>query len=245
MPSNFELKVFPDDQALSAAAARDWLTLLKETSQPYSVALSGGRIAKTFFAAVGELAKSSGASLANVHFFWADERCVPPTDPESNFLLAKENLFQPLGIAPERIHRLKGELPPNAAMEEACSDIRRVVPTDGAGMPVLDMIFLGLGEDGHIASLMPNAPPDVLGSQEPFVHVANSPKPPPNRLSMTYPVLAAAKNVWALVAGAGKADALRDSLRPDGKTPFARILQSRLQTLIYTDLNEMTAGRSN
>jgi 6-phosphogluconolactonase len=244
MPSNFELKSFPDDQALSAAAAREWLALLQESSGSYAVALSGGRIAKTFFAAIAELAKSSGASLAHVHFFWADERCVPPTDPDSNFLLAQENLFRPLGIAEDKIHRLKGESPPTLAVEEACRDIRRVVPTDGPGVPVLDMIFLGLGEDSHIASLMPNATPDVLASREPFVHVANSPKPPPNRLSMTYPLIAAAKNVWALVAGAGKTDALRDSLMPGGKTPFARVLQSRRQTFIYTDLNEMAAGRS-
>jgi 6-phosphogluconolactonase len=106
------------------------------------------------------------------------------------------------------------------------------------------MIFLGMGEDGHIASLMPNAAPEVQASREPFVHVSNSLKPPPERLSMTYPVLAAAKNVWALVTGAGKAGALRDSLLPDGKTPLARVLQSRRQTRIYTDLNETAAGRS-
>jgi 6-phosphogluconolactonase len=245
MPSSFELKFFPDDQALSAAAAWDWLTLLQKYSGPYAVAVSGGRIAKTFFVAVAELAKASGASLANVHFFWADERCVPPTDPESNFLLAQENLFRPLGIAPEKIHRLKGESPPAAAVAEAGCDIRRVVPGGSTGAPVLDMIFLGMGEDGHIASLMPNAPPDVLASPEPYVHVANSPKPPPDRLSMTYPVLAAAKNVWTMVTGAGKADALRESLRLGGKTPLARVLQSRRQTLIYTDLNETALRRSN
>jgi 6-phosphogluconolactonase len=116
MPSGFELKFFADDKALSAAAARDWLALLQKSSGPYTVALSGGRIAKSFFAAVADLAKASGTSLANVHFFWADERCVPPTDPESNFLLAQENLFRPLAIAPERIHRLKGESSPAAAV---------------------------------------------------------------------------------------------------------------------------------
>jgi 6-phosphogluconolactonase len=245
MPSSFELKVFPDDAALSTAAARDWLKLLQQSSSPYSVAVSGGRIAKTFFIAVAYLAKASGATMGNVDFFWADERCVPPTDSESNYLLAQENLLRPLGIAQDKIHRLKGELPPAAAVAEASQDIRRLVPRDGAGVPVLDLIFLGLGEDGHIASLMPNAPPDVLASREPYVHVGNSTKPPPNRLSMTYPVLAAAKQVWALVAGAGKMDALQDSLTPGGKTPFARVLQSRRQTLIYTDLNKIAAGRSN
>ena len=220
MPSNFELKFLPDDHALSAAVARDWLGLLQKSSGPYSVALSGGRIAKTFFIAVTELAKASGASLNNVHFFWADERCVPPTDLDSNFLLAQENLLRPLGIAPDKIHRLMGELSPSAAVEEANRDIRRVVPNGSAGVPVLDMIFLGMGEDGHIASLMPNAPPEVLASREPFIHVSNSPKPPPNRLSMTYPVLAAARNVWAVVTGAGKLEALRESSGPTEGRPF-------------------------
>jgi 6-phosphogluconolactonase len=244
MPSSFELKSFPDDQTLATGAAKDWLTLLRKSSGPYSVALSGGRIAKTFFAALADLAKASGATLANVHFFWADERCVEPADPESNFRLAWESLLRPLGITPDNIHRLKGERIPSAAVAEANQDIRRLVPGDATGVPVLDMIFLGLGEDGHIASLMPNATPAVLESREPYVHVSDSPKPPPDRLTLTYPVLAAAKNVWALVTGAGKIAALRESLSPNGKAPFARVLRSRRQTLIYSDLNEIAAGRS-
>jgi len=245
MPSNIELKFYPNDQALGAAAAQDWLKLLQQSSGSFSVAVSGGRIAKTFFVEVTELARKSGISLANVHFFWADERCVPPTDPESNFLLAEENLLRPLGIAADKIHRLKGELPPAAAVAEAVNDIRRIVPLDKAGAPVLDLIFLGLGEDGHTASLMPNAPAEVQASREPYVHVRNSAKPPPNRLSMTYPVLAAAKDVWALVAAAGKEEALRDSLQPGGKTPFGHVLETRGHSVIYTDLNEKAMERSN
>jgi 6-phosphogluconolactonase len=236
MPSNFELRLFQDDMAASAAAARDWLAVLPPSSGLYTVALSGGRITKHFFAAVESLAKASGAVWSNVHFFWADERCLDPSDPESNFRLARENLFLPLDIAGDKIHRLKGEWQPPAAVAEANQNIRRVVPQDGAGVPVLDMIFLGLGEDGHIASLMPNAPPAVLESREPYVHVSNSPKPPPDRLTLTYPVLAAARNVWMLVAGAGKVEALRNSISPGGTTPFARALRSRGRTLIYTDI---------
>ncbi len=236
MPSNYQLRSFPNDQALAATVAADWLALLPSSPGPYAAALSGGRITKTFFAALTDLAKSSKASLTNVHFFWADERCVGPTDPESNYRLAWENLLQPLAIAQGKIHRLKGEILPATAVAEASQDIWRVVPADPAGVPVLDMVFLGLGEDGHIASLMPNASPAVLASREPFLHVSDSPKPPPNRLTMSYPVLAAAKNVWTLITGAGKAEALRDSLKPDGQTPFARVLRSRPQTVIYTDL---------
>jgi 6-phosphogluconolactonase len=236
MASNYQLRSFPDDPALAAAVAADWLAVLQSFSGPYAAALSGGRITKTFFAALADLAKSSKASLTNVHFFWADERCVGPTDPESNYRLAWENLLQPLAIAQDKIHRLKGEISPGAAVAEAIQDIRRVVPANAAGVPVLDMVFLGLGEDGHIASLMPNASAAVLDSREPFLHVSDSPKPPPNRLTLSYPVLAAAKNVWALVTGAGKTEALRESLKPAGQTPFARVLRSRPQTVIYTDL---------
>ena len=200
------------------------------------MAFSGGRIAKTFFAEIAAAAIKRNVSLGNVQFFWADERCLPPDDSESNFRLAQENLFSPLRIAPEKIHRLKGELPPKDSVAEANAAIRRIAPKDAGEIPVLDVIFLGIGPDGHVASLMPNARPEVLQSREPFVHVDNSPKPPPNRISMTYPVLAAAKQVWALVSGDGKSEAFRESLRPDGKTPFARVLQSRAETRIYSDI---------
>lgn len=235
MPRAYEVRCFADDRALTVAAAADWLALLPQFPNP-TVALSGGRIAQPFFAAVARLAREMGNPLANVHFFWADERCVPPDDPESNFRLAHENLFEPLNL--QRVHRLKGELPPAQAVAEANDDIRRTVPASAGGMPSLDLVFLGLGENGHVASLMPNAPPQVEQCQEPYAHVPNSPKPPPNRITLTYPMLAGARHVWMLAAGAGKAGALRESLRPGGTTPFARVLQSRSHTRVYTDLNE-------
>ena len=121
-----EIKTFADDLTLARAVATDWLALLGKNSGPHLAALSGGGIAKPLFAAVATLAKTSGAFLGNIHFFWADERCVPPEDSLSNFLLANENLFRPARIAPDKIHRLKGELPPQAAVAEANSEIRRI-----------------------------------------------------------------------------------------------------------------------
>jgi 6-phosphogluconolactonase len=230
------MKKFEDEVALSRVVAADWLALVRQTSRPYLAALSGGRIAKTFFATIAELALASGNPLANVHFFWADERCVPPNDPESNFRLADENLFRPLRISADKIHRIKGELPPALAAAEASGELRKIAPKNCAGIPVLDMIFLGIGPDGHTASLMPNAKPSVLLNGEPYVHVDNSPKPPPNRISMTYPILAAAREVWTLVSGDGKSQALRESLRIGGQTPFARVLQSRRNSRIYSDV---------
>jgi 6-phosphogluconolactonase len=233
---NFELKSFSSPMELARVAATDWLALLNQSSTAHLTAFSGGRIAKTFFCAVTELAETSRVSLQNVDFFWADERCVTPDHPDSNYLLAKENLFDTMAIVPDKIHRLKGELSPVAAVEEANATIQRIAPKNGAGVPVLDLIFLGLGENGHIASLMPNAPAATVNSQAPYVRIENSPKPPPNRISLSYAAIAAAKNVWMLASGDGKEEALRQSLRPDATTPFGRVLQSRAQTIIYSDI---------
>jgi 6-phosphogluconolactonase len=231
-----QVKTFKDDAAVARSTAADWLEVLRNHSGPYFAALSGGGIAKPFFAAIAELSGTSGVSSQNVHFFWADERCLPPDDSESNFRVANENLFQPLHIAADKIHRIKGELPPQAAVAEANAEISRILPKNPEGIPIFDLVFLGIGPDGHTASLMPNAKPEVLECREPYVHVDNSPKPPPNRITLTYPVLAAAKDVWTLVTGQGKSQAFRESLRPDGKTPFARVLQSRVESRIYSDV---------
>jgi 6-phosphogluconolactonase len=235
MPSNFQLDIFSDDLALARRAAEDWVELARASAPPFCVALSGGRIAKTFFLAAAERARASGA-FDNVQFFWADERCVPPNDPDSNFRLANESLLKPLGIPPDRIHRLKGELDPSAAVREANGEIGAIARRNQEGMPSLDLVILGLGENAHIASLMPEAPEAVKNSRETYVRIDNSPKPPPRRISLTYAAIAAAREVWMLAAGAGKEEALRESLKAGADTPFARVLRSRSGTRIYSDI---------
>lgn len=232
----FEMKSFGDDARLAKAVARDWLEFLKMAPRPHLVALSGGKISTPFFAAIAKGAKGKPGLMKGVHFFWADERCVPPDDEESNFRLAQENIFKPLKIPAAQIHRLKGELPPAKAIAEAIAEIEKVAPENGKGIPVLDIIFLGIGPNGHTASLMPNAKPAVKNSRKPYAYVDNSPKPPPQRLTMTYPVMAAAKNIWMLAAGEGKEKALKDSISPKGKTPFGAVLASRPFTRIYSSI---------
>lgn len=227
----------PDELARLIAAA--WLKEIAaahQAAQPHCVALSGGRITLKFFAAVIELSRAQNVSLANVHFFWADERCVPPEDKESSFGAAHESFFRPLGIVADKIHRILGEQSPEHAAELANAEIKRIVPLDLAGQPVLDLIFLGMGEDGHVASLFPQESEAERASPAVYRVITNSPKPPPNRVTLGYPVIAAAKNVWVLASGAGKEVALRDSLQPGGKTPLGRILQMRTPTRIFTDI---------
>ena len=237
---NFELFSFASADELARAAAGAWLDeieLANRAGKTHSVALSGGRITQKFFAATVAQAKARAVSLARVHFFWADERCVPPTDPDSNFKTANELLLLPLNIAAEKIHRLRGEDSPSAAMKIAEQELCRIAPQNKNHQPVLDLIFLGMGEDGHIASLFPNAAVNILDISAPYWVVENSPKPPPTRISLSYRMIFAAKNVWILVSGAGKESALRKSLSPRGRTPMARVLQAR-PVKIFSDLAE-------
>jgi len=227
---------FSTSVALAEAAAKEWLSLIPGFPSAHWAAIPGGRIAGVFFKAVAEHAVASGASFEHVHFFWSDERCVPPDHPDSNFRVADQQLLGPLGIARDKIHRIKGELSPADAVTEANAAISLLAPTNSDGRPVLDIVLLGMGEDGHIASLFPNAPASVNECESPYVAVRSSSKPPPLRISLSYAAIAAAAEVWILISGAGKEEAFRQSLRLEGKTPLARILRSRRHTRIFTDV---------
>ena len=227
----------PDE--LSQAVASAWLDEIKTANRAgksHCVALSGGRISRKFFAAVAEQAKARAVFFGRVHFFWADERCVPPDDAESNFRLANELLFAPLKITGAQIHRIRGEDSPEAAAKAASAEISKIAPVNETGQPVLDLIFLGMGGDGHVASLFPNASADIVSCAMPFLAVENSPKPPPNRVTLSYAVIAAARQVWVLVSGTGKEAALRESLEPDGHTPLARVIHLCPRAKIFTDI---------
>ncbi|MGP8020018.1 MAG: 6-phosphogluconolactonase [Limisphaerales bacterium] len=273
----FELISFVTAGELASHVAGAWLDEIesaRRTDKPHCVALSGGRITHKLFTSVVEQAKvrkigdgGTPSLPGNVHFFWADERCVPPDDPESNFKLADELLFAPLKIPGKQIHRIRGEDSPDAAVKSADEELRRVIsgacfspsPQRGEGrgeeakfsnplapalsplergegvesQPVLDLVFLGMGEDGHVASLFPDAPAEVVNHPGPCLLIENSPKPPPRRVSLSYAAIAAARQVWVLISGAGKEQALRESLDFSRKTPLAKVIELRQKTLIF------------
>jgi 6-phosphogluconolactonase len=233
--SNWELKSCANATALAEQCAAEFIGLAASTTAQKSVAISGGRIAKDFFSAVARQAKECGQSLAHVHFFWADERCVPPDHAESNYRSAAELLFTPLRVPAENIHRIRGEAEPEQAAREAEVVLRRFTSANTAGQPVLDLVLLGMGEDGHVASLFPGETEAVMDSAATYRAVTAS-KPPPRRITLGYAAIAAAREVWVLASGAGKEPALRESLSLDGTTPLARVLRSRGQTMIFTDL---------
>ena len=227
---------FSSSVELAETAAKDWLSMIPGFASTFMVAIPGGRIASAFFDAVTEHSVATEVSFQHVHFFWSDERCVPPLHPDSNFRVADKELLAPLGISRDRIHRIKGELKPADAVTEANSAISLLAPPNSAGQPVLDLVMLGMGEDGHVASLFPNAPASVVECETPYLAVRSSSKPPPLRISMSYAAIAAAREAWILISGAGKEEALRESLRPNARTPLARILRLRGRTRIFTDI---------
>jgi 6-phosphogluconolactonase len=247
--SNFELVQFDTQEALARGAAADWIHALRPSAlggTTFCVALSGGRISQPLFQAAVDVVRQEKIQLDGIHFFFADERCVPPTDTESNFKLAAENLFDPLRIGPEQVHRIKGELPPQQAAAEAAEELCRIVPraaparelTNPAGRPatpVLDLVLLGMGEDGHTASLFPGEPQADRNDPRPYRAVVG-PKPPPNRVTVGYGVLAAAREVWVIASGAGKQGALREALSLGGKSPLARVIASRSLTRVLTEI---------
>jgi len=151
---------------------------------------------------------------------------VPPSDPESNFRSADELFFKPLAINPSRIHRIKGEL----SSEEALVDINPHLPIHGR----LGLVFLGMGEDGHVASLFPGQEVENPRS-EPFVFVTG-PKPPPRRITMTFETILAAKRIWVLITGDGKEQAWQNSLK--GSTPLGKILKARNDVDVFRELKE-------
>jgi 6-phosphogluconolactonase len=236
--TNFELIHFTSADDLASRVANFWLDEIESANRAgknHCVALSGGRITQKFFASVVATAKTKNISFEHVHFFWADERCVPPTDAESNFKAANDLLFAPLKIPGKQIHRIRGEEPPDNAVKIAEAEFRQFASRQSVNQPVLDLIFLGMGEDGHVASLFPNHA-EGIHPKEIFCAIKNSPKPPPIRISLSYAAIAAAENVWVLASGAGKENALRESLSPNGKTPLAKVIRSHPGTKVFADV---------
>ena len=232
----FELKRFADPASLASEVAGDWLNLLRTSSKdhPFCVALPGGRIAPLLFSAFATRVKAEDVDLSLVHFFWGDERCVPPSSRESNYRLAWEHLLDPLRIPEGQIHRIPGEISPGAAATQAEEDLRAVCGVKAPNTPVLHLVLLGMGEDGHVASLFPGEA-DSWVSHPSVYRSVTAAKPPPSRVTLGYPAIAAARRVWVMVSGAGKESALGRSL-VQLDTPLGQVLSSRGNTQLYSDL---------
>jgi 6-phosphogluconolactonase len=177
----------------------------------FRVALAGGSTPRAVYTG---LAAGDNLNWDRWQIFWSDERCVPPASPDSNYRMAKETLLDPLARhnqAPRMVIRLAGDSDPEAAASAYETAVRETVPANpdsGAGdIPRFDLILLGMGADGHTASLFPHTP--ALAESERLVVANPVPKLETTRLTFTFPLINAAHRVLVLVGGSDKAPALR------------------------------------
>jgi 6-phosphogluconolactonase len=202
-----ELTVLESAEDVAAAAASDIASTLAEGAR--TLVLAGGTTPGRCY----ELLSRLEVAWGRVTILFGDERCVPPFHPESNYRLAREKL---LGrVAPATVHRMPAELGP----DEAAGLYSHVV----ASVAPLDIVLLGVGEDGHTASLFPGHP--ALQAKGWAVGIRDAPKPPPQRVTLTLSALNGARHVIILATGAGKADAVAKAKR--GEVPSGMIAGAR------------------
>jgi 6-phosphogluconolactonase len=199
---------------LNNAAASDIASILIQAFHLRGnafIALSGGSTPTGVYRALAQDQYRNSVPWNSVHFFWGDERCVPPADPESNYKNAYDNLLKDVPVDPEKIHRIKGEFSP----QKAASDYTQVLlgfAESGHPWPIFDIAVMGMGEDGHTASLFPGTfnPGEDL---HPVIQVNGAyQNRPASRVTLTPLVFNSSKNVMFLVAGDAKAETLQKAL---------------------------------
>jgi 6-phosphogluconolactonase len=169
-----------------------------------AIALSGGNTPRDAYAL---LARESGVDWTKVNVFWVDERAVPPTDDRSNYRWAKATLLDAAGIAPARVHRMPADAPDReAAAREYEKAIREDVELDGDGVPAFDVVVLGVGDDGHTASLFPGEP--TVDIHDRLVAAVGPSGAREARLTLTPTAIEHARQLFILAVGAGKRPAL-------------------------------------
>jgi 6-phosphogluconolactonase len=206
--------VHPDVDSLIAAVAARFLTKLTDLLDEYhevNIALTGGTGGIGVQEAVNASPMRGAIDWSRVHFWWGDERFVPKDDPERNELQAREALLDHIPVPAENIHPFPAsdEIPDiqEAAAAYAEELKAHADPALRLTVPRFDIMFLGVGPDGHIASLFPEH--DVRPDDDRLVIAdTNSPKPPPLRLSLTLPVINSSQRIWLVLSGAEKASAL-------------------------------------
>jgi 6-phosphogluconolactonase len=193
----------------------------------FACGLPGGSVAEAFFPKL----VAAAVDWKRVDVFWGDERAVPPTDPESNYGLARRLWLDHVPIDPARVHPIHGETPDlDAAAAAYAGELAAVV-----GQRPLDLVLLGMGPEGHVCSLFPNHPA-LREATRSVVAIRDSPKPPPERITLTLAPLTGAALVCVAAFGAGKAAAVREAVEvQDSRLPVALAARAGARALFLLD----------
>jgi 6-phosphogluconolactonase len=232
----------PDAETLAADIASALLARLEEAQsrgEVPQVGLTGGGIAEQVHRELARRAEDSSVDWSRVVVWWGDERFVPAASPDRNAARARQDLLDHLPLDPANVHEVPADDDCDSA-EEAATSYGDTMRTHGTG--AFEVLMLGLGPDGHVASLFPGH--SALAVDDAIAVAAHdSPKPPPDRVSLTFAALNHARAVWFLVSGEGKADAVAAALAESGSvtdTP-ARGVRGQQETVWWLD--EAAASR--
>ena len=174
------------------------------------VAISGGSTPKAMFALLADRTKPYFAEVPwdKLQLFWVDERCVPPTDAESNYRMTNEAMLAHVPLPPEQVFRMEGELDPEIAASRYEATIRNAFKLEGAETPTFDLVLLGMGDDGHTASLFPHT--DALNEMARIAVANHVPQKDTWRITLTWPVIDRGREVAFLIEGEAKAQVVAD-----------------------------------
>lgn len=211
-----DIQTYPDADSLARAAAERFVGLAEDAVADrgqFVVALSGGSTPRAAYTLLASENLSRRVAWKRVHVFWGDERCVPPDHSESNYRMARETLLDRVPIPSENVHRVRGELPPHQAAAAYQGELQSVLGSVGR----LDLVLLGMGKDGHLASLFPGI--EAVHEQVQWVVACYVEKLSAWRVTLTPPMINSAAHIVFLVSGSGKAARLKEVLagpyRPD------------------------------
>lgn len=227
-----QVKIVPDNAMLAQTAAQEFHRLAEAAVQErgrFSVALSGGNTPRAVFSLLASEHKQ--LPWDRIHIFFGDERHVPPDHPDSNFRMANESLLSRVPIPEKNVHRIRAELEADAAATEYEQELREFFHLINHDWPCFDLIFLGIGDDGHTASLFPGSKALTESSRRVVANWVE--KFQTFRITVTFPVLNHASEVVFMVSGAGKAQILSEVLRPGARKYPAQSVQPEKGQLLW------------
>jgi len=237
------IRLFPTPEVLAESLALDLVNQIKDADtsvNPFTIALSGGNTPGLLFSVLGER-YARAVSWEKIHFFWVDERCVPPGNPESNYGMTNEVFLRKIDIHQENIHRIRGEDDPGKEAERYSGEINEFTIQKN-GLPLFNVMLLGLGEDGHTASVFPGN--EKLFVTDKICVVAVHPLTGQKRITITGRVINNSSEIIFMVTGKNKAGIVNNIVgKGDNKKQFpasyVKPVQGRVMWYLDRDAGSM------